>query len=146
MYPEGAPDMQALLEQASAMQQQLAAAQAELAEVRVTGDAGGGLVTATVDGTGELVSLDISPQACDPGDADTLADLVVAAIRAASASAAQEVTRQMGDLTASIGGALGGEFGGAGGLLGEGASGTTVADRDDDDPQRPGPDVQPPSP
>ena len=46
--------MQQLMKQAQKMQQQMADAQAELAEAEVTGSAGGGLVTATVSGTGEL--------------------------------------------------------------------------------------------
>ena len=61
------------------MQQQLLAAQDELARTEVTGTAGGGLVTATVTGSGELIGLDIDPTAIDPGDAEGLADLVVAA-------------------------------------------------------------------
>jgi len=49
------PSMQQLLQQASQMQQRLMSAQEELARERVVGDAGGGLVSATVTGAGELV-------------------------------------------------------------------------------------------
>ncbi|MDR1710455.1 MAG: YbaB/EbfC family nucleoid-associated protein [Propionibacteriaceae bacterium] len=72
---------------AQAMQDQLARAQASLAEQTVEGTAGGGLVAASVSGTGELVSLRIDPAACDPEDTETLADLIIAAVRDANAKA-----------------------------------------------------------
>lgn len=87
MFPEGM-DMNALLEQAQAMQAQLAQTQQELAAAEFTGSAGGDLVVATVSGTGELKGLVIKPAAVDPEDTETLADLVVAAIRDANAQAA----------------------------------------------------------
>jgi nucleoid-associated protein EbfC len=102
VFPDGMPDLQALVEQAAQMQQRIADVQAELADVRITGSAGGGLVTATVSGAGELVSLDISPEVCDPGDTETLADLVIAAIRDASAAAEKRAGAELGDLTGSF--------------------------------------------
>ena len=57
MQPGQQPDMQQILAQAQQMQQQLMAAQAEIAATEVTGQAGGGLDTATVKGSGEIVSL-----------------------------------------------------------------------------------------
>ena len=73
-----------ILAQAQAMQAQMAAAQDKLNEAVVTGTSGGGLVTATVKGTGELVGLVIKPEVCDPDDTETLADLIVAAVRDAN--------------------------------------------------------------
>lgn len=96
--------MQSLLEQATAMQQQLLAAQQELAEARVEGAAGGGAVTAIVSGTGDLLALQIAASVCDPDDTETLADLVVAAVRAATANAQELAAGQMGDLTGALGG------------------------------------------
>ena len=58
--------MQQLMKQAQKMQQQLAAAQEQLAQAEVTGTAGGGMVTATMTGSGELTAIAISPQAVDP--------------------------------------------------------------------------------
>lgn len=84
MFDPSGFDLEGLLAQAQAMQDQLERAQAELANQQVTGSAGGGLVTATVSGTGELLALVIKPEACDPTDTDTLADLVVAAVRDAT--------------------------------------------------------------
>ncbi|HEY7045382.1 MAG TPA: YbaB/EbfC family nucleoid-associated protein, partial [Nocardioidaceae bacterium] len=96
----------ALLEQAAAMQQQLMAAQEDLAARRVTGSAGGELVRATVTGTGELVGLKIHPDACDPADPETLADLVLAAVRDAATRAHALAAEQMGGLTGDFGGGL----------------------------------------
>jgi len=80
-------DLGALLSQAQAMQDQLERAQSELAGMSFTGTSGGGLVTATVSGTGELTGLTIAPEACDPSDTETLADLILAAVRDATTKA-----------------------------------------------------------
>jgi DNA-binding YbaB/EbfC family protein len=96
--------MQQMLKQAQKMQQQIAVAQAELAEAELTGTAGGGLVTATVAGTGELKSVKIDPKAVDPDDVETLEDLVLAAVRNAN-EAAQKLTEQkMGPVSGGMGG------------------------------------------
>lgn len=104
MRPGGQPNMQQLMKQAQKMQQQMEAAQAELAAVEVTGSAGGGLVTATVSGTGELKSLTIDPKAVDPDDTETLADLVVAAVRAANDQVQELAQQKMGPLAGGLGG------------------------------------------
>lgn len=104
MQPGGQPDMQQLLEQAQQMQEQMETAQNELAATEVTGSAGGGLVTATVSGSGELKSLTIAREAVDPDDTETLADLVVAAVRAANDQAQDLVAEKMGTLTGGLGG------------------------------------------
>jgi DNA-binding YbaB/EbfC family protein len=101
---EGMPDLSGLLAQAQLMQSQLAATQEQLADERITGAAGGGLVEATVSGTGELVGLAIASEAADPDDTETLADLVLAAYRDASKQAAQKQEEAMGPLTQGLGG------------------------------------------
>ncbi|WP_309110434.1 YbaB/EbfC family nucleoid-associated protein [Saccharothrix sp.] len=105
--------MQQILQQAQKMQQQLAAAQQELAEAEVTGTAGGGLVTAVVSGGGELKSLNIDPKVVDPDDVETLSDLVVAAVRDANRAAQELAAQKMGPLASGMGGldSLGGLFG-----------------------------------
>src|SRR5919199_938029 len=97
--PGGQPNMQQLMKQAQKMQAQLEAAQEELAATQVEGSAGGNLVKATVTGSGELVSLVIDPQAVDPDDVETLADLVVAAVRDANAAAQDLAAQKMGPVT-----------------------------------------------
>jgi len=102
--PGGQPNLQQLLKQAQQMQQQLASAQQELATAEVTGSAGGGLVTATVTGSGEVVAVKISPQAVDADDVESLEDLVVAAIRDATVAAQEMQADKLGPLTAGLGG------------------------------------------
>ncbi len=98
--------MQQLLAQAQQMQQQLMAAQQEIAEAEVTGQAGGGLVTATVKGSGEVVALQIDPKVVDPEDVETLQDLVIGAIADAAAKAQQVAQQKLGPLAGLAGGAL----------------------------------------
>jgi DNA-binding YbaB/EbfC family protein len=105
--PPPQPNLQQLLKQAQKMQQQVAEAQAQLADAQVEGTAGGGLVTATVSGAGELVSLTIAPSAVDPEDAETLADLVVAAVRDAQRAAHELAESTMAPLTAGLPAGLG---------------------------------------
>ena len=107
MFEGGTPDMSALLAQAQRLQEELVAAKDRLAEARVEGSAASGLVTATVSGTGELLSVSIKPEACDPDDAETLGDMVVAAVRAANEQAGALAAEQMGPLAGGLG-ALGG--------------------------------------
>jgi nucleoid-associated protein EbfC len=104
MFPGGQPDMAQLLKQAQQMQQQLVTAQQELAQAEVTGTAGGGLVTATMSGDGELTALAIAPAAVDPEDLETLQDLVVAAVRDAKRAADQLAADRMGPLAGGLGG------------------------------------------
>ncbi len=106
--------MAQLLKQAQQMQQQLAAAQEELAHAEVTGSAGGGLVSATMTGDGELTALTIAPAAVDPDDLETLQDLVVAAVRDAKRAADELAASRMGPLAGGLGGLGGGPGGGLG--------------------------------
>ncbi|HWH01571.1 MAG TPA: YbaB/EbfC family nucleoid-associated protein [Pilimelia sp.] len=99
--------MQQLMKQAQKMQQQVAAAQAELAEAEVTGTAGGGLVTVTVAGTGEVKAVRIDPRAVDPDDVETLEDLVVAALHNAAEEVRQLTEAKLGPVAGGLGGGLG---------------------------------------
>ncbi|GGY43481.1 YbaB/EbfC family nucleoid-associated protein [Streptomyces sp. NPDC007325] len=100
----GQPNMQQILQQAQKMQQDLARAQQELAATEVEGQAGGGLVKATVTGSGELRGLVIDPKAVDPEDTETLADLVIAAVQAANDNAQQLQQAKLGPLAQGLGG------------------------------------------
>jgi DNA-binding YbaB/EbfC family protein len=103
------PDMRQLMKQAQKMQEQLAAAQEELASRTFEGTAGGGVVTATVSGAQELLSVTIDPSVVDPDDVEMLQDLVVAAVTQAMKAAAEEAGDQLGGLTGGmdLGGFLG---------------------------------------
>jgi len=95
--------MSGLLAQAQAMQQQFLNAQQELAEMQVEGSAGGDLVIATVTGAGELVGLEIKPEAVDPSDTETLADLILAAVRDATNKAQAVAASKLGPLAGGLG-------------------------------------------
>ncbi|TMA22351.1 MAG: YbaB/EbfC family nucleoid-associated protein [Deltaproteobacteria bacterium] len=76
-------DMNALFQQAQAIQEQMRRTQEELAKKEVTGTAGGGMVVVTATGTGEISRVQIDPSVVDPKDVGMLEDLVVAAANSA---------------------------------------------------------------
>jgi nucleoid-associated protein EbfC len=107
MDPGGQLNMQQLLQAAAAMQSQLMSAQQELADAEIEGSAGGGLVTVTVNGQGELVDVTIAPAAIDAGDpaetAETIADLILAAYRDACQEADDLQQETMAPLAVGLG-------------------------------------------
>ncbi len=117
---EGGFDMNALLQQAQQMQEQLLEAQQRLADATVDGTVAGGAVTVTINGVGDLVSVDIKAGGFDGNDADDLSDLgdmIVAAFRDAKSQADELASRTMGPLAGGLGGGvpgLGGPEGGGG--------------------------------
>jgi nucleoid-associated protein EbfC len=100
-------DMDKLLQQVGQMQEQMQRAQEELANETVDATAGGGMVTVTANGAGEIKQIKIDPKAIDPDDPEMLEDMVLAAVNEAirSARSLQE---------AKLGGLAGGELGGLG--------------------------------
>lgn len=100
----GMPDLQALLQQAQQMQADMTQAQADLAAAEITGHAGGGLVSATVTGDGQLKGLVIDPSVVDPTDVETLADLIIAAVRDAGRAAAELAEQTMGAVASPMSG------------------------------------------
>ncbi len=127
--PFGGFDMNALLEQAQQMQQQLVDAQAQLSEETVEGSVAGGVVTVVLSGTGEVTEVRITPEALEGTDAESLADLgdlVVAAYRDAKGRADALAGERLGPLAGGFDGGAdagpGGDLGGLdlGGLLGGG--------------------------
>jgi DNA-binding YbaB/EbfC family protein len=79
------PDLNALMKQAQKLQGDVAKIQEELAKMEMDGVAGGGMVTATVNGQFEVVRVKIDKTVVDPNDVGMLEDLVTAAINAAGA-------------------------------------------------------------
>src|SRR4051812_34830275 len=108
----GGFDLQGLLQQAQQMQEQLESAQEQLADARVDGSAGGGAVTVTVNGIGELQAVTVKPGTFDGSSEDDLSDLgdlVVAAYRDAKAQADTLASSALGPLSGGVpGGAPGG--------------------------------------
>ena len=103
----GQPDMQMILQQAQKMQEQLMAAQAELAAAEVVGQAGNGLVQVTMTAAQEVRAVRIDPKVVDADDVETLQDLLVGALQDASRAAAELQAEKMGPLAGGLGGDLG---------------------------------------
>ena len=104
----GGMNQAAMIKQAQKMQQDMLRMQEEMEKKTYTATAGGGMVSATVNGKHELVGLEIKPDAVDPDDVEMLQDMVIAAVneamRAADADAANNMSRLTGGLN------LGGMF------------------------------------
>ena len=98
-------DMDKLLQQVGEMQEQMQKAQAELEHEAVESSAGGGMVSVTATGAGEITQIKIDPKAIDPDDPELLADMVLAAVNEAIRSARSLQESKLGGLA---GGALGG--------------------------------------
>jgi DNA-binding YbaB/EbfC family protein len=98
----GGMNQAAMMKQAQKMQQELLRMQEEQENKTYTAKAGGGMVSATVNGKHELTALQINPEAVDPDDVEMLQDMVIAAVneamRAADADAASNMSRLTGGL------------------------------------------------
>jgi nucleoid-associated protein EbfC len=125
--PFGGFDLNALLQQAQQMQEQMVSAQQQLADTTVDGTVGDGLVTVTLDGTGDLVRVQIRRDSFDPAEPEDLEDLIVAAYRDAKTKTEALAVRTLGPLA-------------GGGFPGMGAA---LPDRDDDEPEGPRPELPP---
>lgn len=101
----GGMNMQAMMKQAQKMQQDMLKAKEELAELEVTGSAGGGLVEVTMTCDINVTAVKIKPEAVDPDDVEMLEDLVIAAFNDAQSKAQEETEKRMG------------AFGGLGGII-----------------------------
>jgi DNA-binding YbaB/EbfC family protein len=94
-------DVNKMMQQVQQMQAEMMKAQDELANERVEASVGGGMVTVTASGSGEILAVKISPEAIDPDDPETLEDLVLAGVNEALRNA-QELAQS------KLGGAVGG--------------------------------------
>ena len=91
-----------MIKQAQKMQAEMLKMQAEMEEKTHTATAGGGMVTATVNGKYELVSLEIDPEAVDPEDVEMLQDMVVAAVNEAIRTAQNVANQSMSKFTGGL--------------------------------------------
>ncbi len=98
----GGGNMNNMIRQAQKMQQEMLKAQEELESKTYEAGAGGGVVTATVSGKKELVSVAIDPEAVDPDDVEMLQDLIVAAVNEALRKASEDAASQMSRLTGGL--------------------------------------------
>jgi DNA-binding YbaB/EbfC family protein len=95
-------DMDKLMQQAAQMQEQMARMQQEAEQETAQSSVGGGLVKVTANGAGDVVTIEISPDAIDPDDPEALADLVLAgvneALRSARAGVEAKAQAMLGDI------------------------------------------------
>jgi nucleoid-associated protein EbfC len=87
--------MQNMMKQAQQMQERL---QKQLAEARVEGNAGGGMVTVVMNGAKQVQSIKIDPEVVSKDDVEMLQDLIVAALNDANRKADDEMQKNMGGL------------------------------------------------
>lgn len=95
-------DMKQMMKQAQQFQQRLTELQGELAARQVSATVGGGMVSATVNGRHELISLTIDKEVVDPEDTQMLQDLVVSAVNEAMRKAQAMSEAEMAKLTGGI--------------------------------------------
>ena len=105
----GGMNQAAMMKQAQKLQQQMLQMQQEQEAKTYTAKAGGGMVTATVNGKHELKNLEINPEAVDPDDVEMLQDMIIAAVNEAMRTADTDAANNMSKLTGGLGG-LGGLF------------------------------------
>jgi len=98
----GFADMQRMMRQMQKMQADIQRVQEEAAARTAQGTAGGGVVVATCNGKGELVSLHLDRSVVDPDDIDMLSDLVVTAVNQALHNAQEMVAKEMEKVTAGL--------------------------------------------
>lgn len=95
-------DMNQILKQAQAFQQKMAQLQEDLSRRKITSTVGGGMVSVTVNGRNELLSLKIENEVIDPKDPGMLQDLIIAAVNDAMKKARDEAQSEMGKLTGGL--------------------------------------------
>ena len=109
------PNMNQMMKQVQKMQADMMAAQEALKDEVVSASAGGGMVTVEVTGEQVVKSITISPEAVDPDDVETLADMVLAAVNEGIKASQDLAAEKLGAATGGLGG-LGGPGGPLGGL------------------------------
>ncbi len=90
------------MKQAQRMKAEIERIQQQAAEKRVEGSAGGGMVTVTADGRGEIVAVKIEPEVAQSGDLEMLQDLILAATNEALRRVSEPATTEMGRLTGGL--------------------------------------------
>jgi DNA-binding YbaB/EbfC family protein len=91
-----------MMKQAQAMQAKMAEMQEKLGQLEVSGQSGGGMVTATLNGKSELRKLKLDPSLVDPNDVEVLEDLIVAAVNDAKAKVEARVAEEMKQVTGGL--------------------------------------------
>lgn len=91
-----------LMAQVRKMQEEMEKTQEELAQVEVTGSAGGGMVEIVMDGHQAVKAVRLKPEVVDPDDVEMLQDLLLAALNDATEKAKALADERMGDVTGGV--------------------------------------------
>lgn len=100
----GGGNMQQLMRQAQKLQEQMTKTQQELDEREYTAQAGGGMISVTASGKGELKAIVIHPECVDPGDVEMLQDMILAAVNEAIRLGKEAREKELGKLSPGMGG------------------------------------------
>jgi hypothetical protein len=95
-------DINTIMQQAKVMQEKMAKIQQDLAKKSITGSAGGGMVSVTVNGQGDVLSVLVEKTVVDPQEIDMLQDLIVAATNDALRKAKELSKRELAQLTGGL--------------------------------------------
>ncbi len=107
----GGMNQAAMMKQVQKMQQEMQRMQEEIQAKTYSASVGGGMVSATVNGSHEELSQAIKPEAVDPDDVEMLQDMVIAAVNEALRTAENDANQNMSRLTGGLNlGGLGGLF------------------------------------
>ena len=104
----GGMNRAAMMKQAQKMQQDMIRMQEEMENKTYSSSAGGGMVTATVNGKHQVVGIDIKPEAVDPDDVEMLQDMIIAAVNEAMRTADTDAQNNLARITGGLN--LGGLF------------------------------------
>ena len=104
----GGMNQAAMMKQAQKLQQEMLRMQEEQENKTYSATAGGGMVTATVNGKHNLTALEVKPEAVDPDDVEMLQDMIIAAVNEAMRNADTDTANNMSSLTGGLN--LGGLF------------------------------------
>ena len=99
---KGLGDMAKLMQQAQEMQQKMQEAQTRIEGMEASGEAGAGMVSARVNGKGELRGVSIDPSMLTADDREVLEDLIVAAVNDAQEKAREMAQAEMGKITEGL--------------------------------------------
>ncbi|HHX36406.1 MAG TPA: YbaB/EbfC family nucleoid-associated protein [Clostridiaceae bacterium] len=98
----GGGNLNQLMKQAQKMQEEMAKAQEEIANLEVEGSSGGGMVQVKINGDHRILELNIEPEAVDPEDVEMLEDMIVAAMNDAMDKLNKESSDRMGSVTGGL--------------------------------------------
>ncbi|MEM0969541.1 MAG: YbaB/EbfC family nucleoid-associated protein [Verrucomicrobiota bacterium] len=95
-------NIQKMMKQMQKMQKQMEETQKELGEKEVEVSVGGGKVTVTANGAGDVLGIKIDPEVVDPDDVDILEDLLLSGVKQAIEKGKEMAAEEMGKVTAGM--------------------------------------------